>query len=148
MTDENSIYYTQGLPVPETPETGEKPAFWKDTDIVGKREPRVDAYERLSGTAVYPADLNLPNMIYGAIRRCPYPHAKVTRVDTTKARNMPGVRAIVTGDSPEARGLKWSYQDYEGPLFDSHCRFEGEIVAAVAADTLMWFNSPGHLVKV
>ncbi|MFO7830499.1 MAG: xanthine dehydrogenase family protein molybdopterin-binding subunit [Desulfuromonadaceae bacterium] len=135
MTDENNIYHTEGLPVPETPEAGEKPAFWKDTDIVGKRMPRVDAYERLSGTAVYPADLKLPNMIYGAIRRCPYPHAKVTGVDTSKARNMPGVRAIVSGDSPEARSLKWSYKDHEGPLIDPHCRFEGEVVAAVAADT-------------
>src|SRR5690606_19272666 len=52
-----------------------------------------------------------------------------------RAEKMPGVRALITGDSPEAGGLKWKYRGYSGPLFDAHCRFEGEVVAAVAADT-------------
>jgi xanthine dehydrogenase YagR molybdenum-binding subunit len=135
MASDNSVYYTQGLPVPETPEPGQKPVFWEKTDLVGKRIPRVDGYERVSGTAIYPSDLKLPNMIYGAILRCPHPHAKVKSVDASRARKMPGVRAVITGQSPAAKGLKWSYDSHTGLLFDPVCRFEGEVVAAVAADT-------------
>lgn len=135
MAEDGMIYYTNGLPVPDTPAPGEEPEFWKETDVVGKRTPRVDAYERVSGTAVYPSDIKLPNMIYGAILRCPHAHAKVKKVDAGRAERMPGVRALITGDSPEAGGLNWKYRGYSGPLFDAHCRFEGEVVAAVAADT-------------
>jgi len=66
-------YYTQGMAVPDTPEPGEVPAPWKETNVIGKRLTRVDAYERVSGTALYPSDLVLPNMLYGAIVRCLIP---------------------------------------------------------------------------
>ena len=135
MAEDGKVYYTQGLPVPETPGPGQKPPFWKTTDVVGKRTPRVDAYERVSGTAVYPSDIKLPNMIYGAMVRCPHPHARVKKVDVQRTGEMPGVRAVITGDSPAVRKLTWAYNDYSGPLIDPHCRFEGEVVAAVAADT-------------
>ena len=75
--ESEGIYYTQGLAVPETPKQGEPPKPWRQTNVIGKRMPRVDAYERVSGTAVYPSDLVLPHMLYGAILRCPHPHAKV-----------------------------------------------------------------------
>ncbi len=135
MAEQNNVYYTEGLPVPETPSPGEEPAFWKQTDVVGKRTPRVDAYERVSGAAVYPTDIKLPNMIFGAILRCPHPHARVKKVDASRAKTMPGVRTVITGETPAAKKLKWKYNDYSGPLFETHCRFEGEVVAAVAADT-------------
>jgi len=121
--------------VPETPESGEEPVFWNQTALVGKRIPRLDGYERVSGAAVYPSDIILPNMIYGAVLRCPHPHAKVKKVDVRQAEKMPGVRAVITGQSHAAKKLKWKYSRYSGPLFDPLCRFEGEVVAAVAADT-------------
>jgi len=121
--------------VPETPEPGEEPVFWNQTALVGKRIPRLDGYERVSGAAVYPSDIILPNMIYGAVLRCPHPHAKVKKVDVRQAEKMPGVRAVITGQSHAAKKLKWKYSRYSGPLFDPLCRFEGEVVAAVAADT-------------
>jgi CO/xanthine dehydrogenase Mo-binding subunit len=135
MAKTNDIYYTAGLPVPETPAPGEEPPFWKQTEIIGKSSPRVDAYERISGSAVYPSDIKMPNMLYGAILRCPHPSATVIRVDISKAAEMPGVRAILTGSSPEVKHLKWKYRNFETDLFDTHMRFEGEVVAAVAADT-------------
>ncbi|MCA1788094.1 MAG: hypothetical protein LC657_19140, partial [Desulfobacteraceae bacterium] len=135
MAEHNNIYYTEGLSVPETPAPGEEPAFWKQTRVVGKRIPRVDAYERVSGAAVYPSDITLPNMIYGAVLRSPHPHANLTKLDVSRAKKMPGVRAVITGQSPEAKKLTWKYNSYTGPLFDTRCRFEGEAVAAVAADT-------------
>jgi xanthine dehydrogenase YagR molybdenum-binding subunit len=98
--------------------------------------PKVDGYERVSGTAVFPHDVSLPDMLHGAILRCPHAHAKVKKIDTGKAEKMPGVRAVLTGDSPGA-DMPW-YQrrgQFSGRLFDSHCRHEGEEVAAVAAET-------------
>lgn len=132
--DQKSVYYTQGLPVPETPPPGKNPQPWTKTDVVGKPWPRVDAYERVSGTAVYPSDVVLPGMLYGVILRCPHAHARVRRVDTSKAETMPGVRAVIGPDTPEA-DLPWFFEDVESKLFSPVCRFEGETVASVAADT-------------
>lgn len=139
MAAKDNIYYTEGLPVPETPDEGAAPAFWKETDLVGKPIPRIDAYERVSGTAVYPSDILLPNMIYGAMLRCPHPHARVKRIDTSAAEKMPGVRAVITADSVEAKDVKWKYRDQQVPLLDPECLFEGAEVAAVAADS--WYQA-------
>jgi xanthine dehydrogenase YagR molybdenum-binding subunit len=134
--DSQDLYYTRDLPVPETPPAGEEPGPWGRTGIIGSRRPRVDGYERVSGTAVYPSDLSLPRMIYGAILRCPHPHARVKAIDVAAAHKVPGVRAVLTRESPEARDVRWQWSaNHETALFDPHCRFEGETVAAVAADT-------------
>jgi len=113
------------------------PKPWGETKVVGKPLPRIDAYERLSGKAIFSLDLILPDMLYAATLRCPYPHARVKKLDFSKARKMPGVRAILSDADPEAK-LPW----YSGPndkpasrLFDPECRYEGEEVAAVAAES-------------
>ncbi|MCP4899321.1 MAG: xanthine dehydrogenase family protein molybdopterin-binding subunit, partial [bacterium] len=77
-------YFVDG-PVPETPENPQHEETWAKTRVVGTRQPHVDAYERVSGTAVYPHDVSLPDMLHGAILRCPHPHAKVVRIDTATA---------------------------------------------------------------
>ncbi|MGB5163402.1 MAG: xanthine dehydrogenase family protein molybdopterin-binding subunit [Thermoanaerobaculia bacterium] len=128
-------YYERG-PIPETPEPKQKQDHWAETRVVGQPLPRVDAYQRLSGAAVYPSDVNLPDMLYGAVLRCPHAHARVQSLDTTAAETMPGVRAVLTAASP-GTDIAWQPES-EGPasvLFDSVCRFEGEAVAAVAAAT-------------
>ncbi|MGE5234927.1 MAG: xanthine dehydrogenase family protein molybdopterin-binding subunit [Acidobacteriota bacterium] len=109
---------------------------WGDTTVVGKPLPRIDAYERVSGTAVYTMDVNLPGMLHAAIVRCPHPHARVKRVDTATAAAMPGVRGVLTASSTGA-DLPWYVTDRGAlsKLFDPHCRNEGEEVAAVAAET-------------
>lgn len=129
------IYAVKGLSVPETPASGQEPKPWKQTRMVGKGIPRVDAYERVSGAAVYPSDVVLPDMIYGAVLRCPHPHAQVKKVDVEAATKMPGVRAVITADTPEARVECTYSKEARSFLFDPHCRFEGEPVAAVAAET-------------
>ena len=111
---------------------------WTETQIVGKAIPRVDAYERVSGTAEYTYDVILPDMLYAAILRCPHAHAMVKSVDTSAAEKMPGVAAVLTDKSP-GTDVPW-YSGYgPGPaqsrLFDPHCRYEGDEVAAVAAQT-------------
>ncbi len=85
MSAKEEIYYREGIPVPETPPEKGKPKFWDKTDIVGKPMARVDGYERVSGTALYPSDILLPGMLYGAILGCPHPHARVKNVDIREA---------------------------------------------------------------
>jgi xanthine dehydrogenase YagR molybdenum-binding subunit len=133
--DKETPYHIDG-PVPETPGSGEWPDPWQNTEIVGTRVPKVDGYERVSGTAVYPHDVSLPDMLHGAILRCPHAHAQVLKIDTSKAEKMPGVQAVLTGDSPGA-DMPWYERrgTFSSKLFDPHCRHEGDEVAAVAAET-------------
>jgi xanthine dehydrogenase YagR molybdenum-binding subunit len=133
--DEYDEHFPPDLePSPPPPE--EKIIPWTgETRIVGRALPRVDAYERVSGAAQYTSDVILPDMIYGAILRCRHAHAMVKNVDTSAAEKLPGVLAVLTGKSPGA-DIPW----YGGrvplsKLFDPHCRYEGEEVAAVAAQT-------------
>lgn len=137
--DSEKLYYTHGMPVPESPPAGEPLKPWKGTRVVGKALRRVDGYERVSGTAVYPSDIILPRMLYGAILRCPHPHARVKSVDLSQARKMPGVHAVIDGSRPETNP-EWVYSsfskvEFTAKLFDPTCRFEGEPVAAVAAES-------------
>jgi xanthine dehydrogenase YagR molybdenum-binding subunit len=129
--------------------TETRPAPWGETTVVGKRQPRVDGYERVSGSAVYAIDVTFPDMLHAAIVRCPHAHARVKRVDTSKAERMPGVRAVLTGESPGAK-LPWYFGE-KGPLsllFDPHCRYEGEEVAAVAAETPQQAGDAARAVAV
>ena len=146
--DDKELYFAQNIPVPETPlpAGGVKP--WQKTRVVGKPLPRVDAYERVSGNAVYPSDVVLSDMLYAAILRCPHPHAVVKDVDTKEAEKMTGVRAVLTGASKEADVLwPWS-PEVKSKLFDPECRFEGEVVAAVAAETLYQAWDAVRAIKV
>jgi xanthine dehydrogenase YagR molybdenum-binding subunit len=154
MTDEPKKNQTAtAAPVPDTPGPGEPPQPWQATQWVGKPLPRVDGYQRLSGGAIYPSDVILPNMLYGAILRCPHPNARVKSVSTSAAEKIPGVRAILSGSTPEA-DLKWTYQqmrppkEVESKLFDPHCRFQGDTVAAVAAETPYQAWDAVHAIEV
>ena len=72
----------------------------RDARSSARAQPRIDAHERVSGSAVYARDLVLPDMLHAAFARCPHAHARVKKVDTTKALAMPGVRAVITGRQP------------------------------------------------
>jgi CO/xanthine dehydrogenase Mo-binding subunit len=63
---------------------------------VGKRLARVDAGERVEGSALYPADLSFPGMLHAKTLRSPHPHARITAIDTSAARALPGVKAVIT----------------------------------------------------
>ena len=73
-------------------------------NVVGKREPMLDALEKATGQARYTDDLSLPGMLFGKILRNPHPHAKILSIDTSKAEKCPGVRCVVTDkDVPQQR---------------------------------------------
>ena len=75
--------------------------------VVGQRLPRIDAGERVTGRAIYPADLVRPGMLVGAIKRSPHAHATIKSIDLSKALALKGVKAVVSGaDFPEIRPNK------------------------------------------
>jgi CO/xanthine dehydrogenase Mo-binding subunit len=117
------------------PPADEKILPWGETKIVGKALPRVDAYDRVSGAAEYTYDVFLPDMVYAATLRCPHAHAMVKSIDTSAAEKMPGVVAVLTGKSPGADIPWYGGRTPQSKLFDPHCRYEGDEVAAVAAAT-------------
>ncbi|MET0584874.1 MAG: hypothetical protein ABW099_08330, partial [Candidatus Binatia bacterium] len=67
----------------------------KEFSIVGKKTPRIDAYERVTGQAHYTGDIQLPGMLYARVLRSNVPHAKIVSIDTSKAEKLPGVKAVI-----------------------------------------------------
>jgi xanthine dehydrogenase molybdenum-binding subunit len=65
-------------------------------DVIGKRVPKIDAFDKVTGAAIYGHDMSLPGMLHGAILRSPYPHAKIVSIDTRAAKKLPGVEAVIT----------------------------------------------------
>ena len=66
--------------------------------VIGKRPVRHDGIDKVTGKALYGADLNLPGMLYGKILRSPHAHAKIKSIDISAAREHPAIKAIVTSD--------------------------------------------------
>ena len=92
--------------------------------VLGKRLPRVDALEKVTGAAQYGADVHLPGMLHGKFVRSKHPHAKIVSIDTSEAEKLPGVRAIITQDDV-ASGRRVFASD--------KVLYLGEPIAAVAA---------------
>jgi len=71
---------------------------------IGKSIPRTYETDKVTGRAVYIDDFKLPGMLYGKILYSSYAHARIKRIDTTRAKKLPGVRAVLTGyDIPDVR---------------------------------------------
>ena len=101
---------------------------------IGKRLPRVDAVVKATGEAKYAGDLSLPGMLHGKMVRSPYPHARIRHIDTSQAKRLSGVRAVVAGKDTigfKAGGI--SAQGDEPYLALDKVRFIGDAVAAIAA---------------
>ncbi len=101
---------------------------------VGASIPRVEGSQKVTGQAVYTADVKLPGMLWGKILRSPHPHARIRRIDSAKARQVTGVRAIVTGQDIPGRLMGKLIRDMPVLCWDV-VRFIGDRVAAVAAET-------------
>ncbi len=105
-----------------------------ERSLIGKGMQRVDAVAKATGQALFSADLALPRMIYGKVLRSPYPHAKILRIDTSRAAKLPGVKAVVTGhDSSDEKWGVFRYTQDQRFLPVDRVRFIGEEIAAVAA---------------
>lgn len=108
-----------------------------ELNIVGKREPMLDAWEKATGKAKYTDDLSMPGMLYGKILRSPLPHAKILKVDLTEALKVPGVKDAISGrDIPKRKyGIVPKAKD-EYALAIEKVRYIGDEVAAVVATSL------------
>ena len=105
-----------------------------DQNIIGKRVIRTDSLAKVTGQAHYTADLKMPNMLVAKVLRSPHPHARIKRIDVSKALEMPGVKAAISGF--DGFGIKWGvfrYTQDHAMLPTDKVRYIGEDVAAVAA---------------
>lgn len=101
---------------------------------VGKNVPRRDAEDKLRGSTVFTVDIESGRMLHAALRRTDVASGRITKIDCDAARQMPGVRAVVTAeDAPGLYGIMVA----DHPLFASDTiRYLGEPIAAIAADTI------------
>ena len=101
--------------------------------VVGRPLPRVDAATKVTGRAVYADDMLPARTLHCKILRSPHPHARILSIDTSAARRVPGVLAVITGaDLPIKFGILPVTQD-ERALEHEKARYVGDPIAAVAA---------------
>jgi len=100
---------------------------------VGKRIPKLDAVDKATGRAQYIQDLKLPRMLYGKILYSKFPHARIVKIDTSKARALPGVRTVLTGD--DIPDIKMGFYKDNRPLKSGKvCSYRDEVAAVAATD--------------
>jgi CO/xanthine dehydrogenase Mo-binding subunit len=127
------------------------PELTEDTlverSLIGTSVRRVDGIDKISGRAQFVGDVRLPRMLYGAVVRSPHAHARVLSVDTSKARQVPGVHAVITSDDHAHR--KWgAFRPDLYPLAVDRVRYVGDEVAAIAATDPDIARQAAELVEV
>ena len=115
--------------------------------VIGASVGRVEGVEKVSGSALYAADIHYPGVLWGKVLRSPYPHARIVNIDTSKARKVQGVRAVVTGKDEPDRYVGKSIRDIPVLCWDK-VRYIGDKVAAVAAETLEAAEEAVGLIEV
>jgi 4-hydroxybenzoyl-CoA reductase alpha subunit len=123
-------------------------ALEREFQVIGRRLRRTDGLAKSSGRAVFTDDISLPGMLHAKILRSPHPHARILAIDVSKALELDGVHAIVTGsDMPVAYGiLPWARD--ECALCIEKVRYVGDAVAAVAAVDEESANAALELIDV
>ena len=117
----------------------------KSYQVIGSRPVRHDGTDKVTGRALYGADIRLPGMLYGAVLRSPHAHARILRIDTSAAEKLPGVRAVTTAaDLPDLESkiaelgegvVNLRYQS-NNILARDKVLYYGHAVAAVAATSV------------
>jgi CO/xanthine dehydrogenase Mo-binding subunit len=124
---------------------------------VGTRPIRPDGVDKVTGRAKYGADLNLPGMLYGRVKRSPHAHARIKSINTDKAKALPGVKAVITGadfDRPESRMVAAgeamvNFRDLSmNVLAGDKVLYDGHPVAAVAATSVAAARAAVDLIEV
>jgi len=132
------------VPSPEVPET----------QVVGKPEVKVDALRLVKGNPAFVDDVEMRGMLYAKMLWSPHAHARIMRIDDSKARRLPGVRAVLHHENVARVRFASGGQSYPNPLpydqvsFDNKVRHVGDRVAVVAADTLEIAAAAVRLIEV
>jgi len=116
--------------------------------VVGTRPPRPDGIDKVTGRALYGADVAAPGMLVGRILRSPHAHAEIVAIDTSAAVALEGVKAVVTGTdfAPQADPTLRDIQ--ENCMARGKALYDGHAVAAVAATTAAIARAALKLIKV
>ena len=126
---------------------GDEPAVWgadAELSVVGKPIPRVDGRERVSGGAQYTFDVALPGMLIAAGLRSPHAHARVVRINTSRAETAPGVRAVFT----RFNTTDLINPNNKRPIFAEELLFQGQEVAVALAETRQQAIDALRLIEV
>src|SRR5438552_17850230 len=92
----------------------------KPMKTIGRPTARIDAVERVTGKATYSGDVTLPGMLYARVLRSPHPHARILRIDASKALAMPGVKAVLTHEN--GGDVVWGAGSISGEIGRASCR--------------------------
>jgi CO/xanthine dehydrogenase Mo-binding subunit len=101
--------------------------------VIGTRTPRKEGGQKVQGQSKFAGDFTLPGVLWGKTLRSPYPHARILSMDASKARQLPGVAAVITGLDIPAHQLVGRRVRDQHLLARERVRFVGERVAVVAA---------------
>ena len=125
---------------------------------VGSRPVRHDGFDKVTGKALYGADIDLPGLIHGKILRSPHAHAKILSIDTSEAKKLPDVHAVITNhDFPTQEDKAVSKipgpainlkQQTSNILASDKVLYKGHAVAAVAANSPHAAEEALALIKV
>jgi len=131
----------------------------QELSVVGKRLPRLDGAEKATGAAKFTGDIELSGMLIGRVLKSPHPHAKIVKIDTFKAKKLPGVEAVITfEDVPQkpfnlslfamlrASGIESETRDQY--VLSDKARFVGDWIAAVAATDIYIAEEALDLIEV
>jgi CO/xanthine dehydrogenase Mo-binding subunit len=117
------------------------------TQVVGRPTPRVEGESKVTGRALYSADVELSDTLWGKVLRSPISYGRIKNINTDKARQVPGVKAVISGQ--DVAGLRIGRCIYDNPvLADGVVRFIGEKVAAVAAETRLAAEQALELIEI
>src|SRR5579872_6206405 len=125
--------------------------------VVGTRPIRPDGVDKVIGRASFGADMTMPGMLWGKVKRSPHAHARILKIDVEKARKVPGVHAIVTAADFPSIANEEAFVG-EGPMnfrdLSRNCMardkvlYDGHAVAAVAATTQAAAEEAVELIEV
>ena len=110
------------------------PRLDREFTIIGKDYNRIEGGDKVKGVAKYSGDLKLDGMLYAKILRSPHAHARIIKLDTSKAENLPGVRAVISMHNCPGWNTFW--YTIQQPAFTEELGYYGQEVAAVAADSI------------
>ncbi len=114
----------------------------------GKRQPLVDGIEKVTGKAIFTADMETDDCLVGRILRSPVSHGKIVSIDVSKAKKLEGVVAVITGDSCDMTYGVIPIAMNEFPLARERVRYRGEPIAAVAAIDALTAERALDLIEV
>ena len=135
------VYYRKDRGRNPLPPVIFSPSSLPPTKIIGKPQAKVDARKLAAGKPVFTDDFSIPGMLYAALLTSPYAHARLLKIDASKARMLPGVHAVLTWqDIPRIKysSAGQSYpqpQPFDQVSLDNKVRHVGDRLAVVAAET-------------